>query len=149
LANYCIYKYSCVFDCHCWLLIHCSFDIHNGDDTPCVRSMSTSTGRCHAGCPHTTWLAAFLITSLLSHIYITQLQRSTPPRPSQSATSQPLLRYGLVYTNCTGARWQQRLTAFAKEISTSVRYQPCCPVSEQCCTVVQYQCSRLVHSKKR
>ena len=36
LVNYCIYKYSCVFDCHCWLLIHCSFDIHNGDDTPWI-----------------------------------------------------------------------------------------------------------------
>ena len=29
-----IYKYSCVFDCHCWLLIYCKFDIHKGDDTP-------------------------------------------------------------------------------------------------------------------
>ena len=36
LVNYYIYKYSCVFDCHCWLLIYCKFDIHNRDDTPWV-----------------------------------------------------------------------------------------------------------------
>jgi len=26
LVNYYIYKYSCVFDCHCWLLIYCKFN---------------------------------------------------------------------------------------------------------------------------
>ena len=38
-----------------------------------VRLMSAYTGGCHAGCPQTTWLAAFLMTSLLS---ITQLHHS-------------------------------------------------------------------------
>jgi hypothetical protein len=50
--------------------------------------------------------AAFPITSLFSHSYITQLQRSTPRRRSVSATSQPLRCYGLVYRNCTGVWWR-------------------------------------------
>jgi len=77
------------FDCHCWLLIYCNFDIHNGDDTPWVSLITLYLSALTLLCLKFLSFSIFLSPSLSLSLFFKErldfenIMLSVRPTPTQ------------------------------------------------------------------